>query len=480
MRILLTGANGFIGQHLLQALLAEGHEVVCAVRRPGPQAGLPQHPRLSTLHADFAKDTDKSVWLARLSGVEAVVNAVGIFRERGAQTFANLHVRTPRALFAACAESDDVHMVVQLSALGADGAADTPYHLSKKAADDYLAMLPIRAAIVQPSLVYGADGASARVFKAMAALPFAVRLGDAPQLVQPIHVDDVVAAIVALLRQRLYVDNHAHNYVDTRVDKGLDKRMEKWVDKGVDNPADNPVDKPVDRRAAGSGMARRIALVGPQALPFVDYLAALRSAMRMRRQRVIQLPNGLAHGLATIGGWLPGALLDPDALRMLDRGNTADPGPTLRLLGRPARTIASFIADPGAERARAKLDWLLPILRLSLAFVWIATAIVSAFVYPAAASYELLARSGIPPGLQPPMLYGAALFDLLMGLGTLFLGGRPRRWLWRVQAALIGFYTIVIAFKLPEFLVHPYGPLIKNVPMLAAIWLLAELEKEDT
>jgi len=76
------------------------------------------------------------------------------------------------------------------------------------------------------------------------------------------------------------------------------------------------------------------------------------------------------------------------------------------------------------------------------------------------------------------MLYGAALFDLLLGLGT--LGLARRRWLWLMQLALIGFYTIVIALRLPEFLVHPYGPLTKNLPMLAAIWLLYELEKEDT
>jgi uncharacterized protein YbjT (DUF2867 family) len=439
MRILLTGASGFIGKHLLHALLAEGHDVVCAVRHPERRSALPDHPRLSTIHADFAQDTDKSVWLARLSGVEAVINTVGIFRERDTQTFENLHTRTPRALFAACAESDAVHMVVQLSALGADERADTAYHLSKKAADDYLATLPVRAAIVQPSLVYGADGASARVFKAMASLPFAVRLGDAPQLVQPIHVDDVVAAIATLLRQRLHADG---------ADGGTDGRT-----------------------------VRRIALVGPQALPFVDYLATLRRALGMGRLRVLPLPGAIAKVLARAGAWLPGALLDPDALRMLDRGNAADPGPTLRLLGRPPRTIASFVVDPGAERARAKLDWLLPVLRLAIAAVWIATAIVSAFLYPAAASYDLLARSGIPEPLRPLMLYGASVFDLALGFAT--LGLARRRWLWLMQLALIGFYTIVIAFRLPEFLIHPYGPLTKNLPMLAAIWLLYELEKED-
>jgi uncharacterized protein YbjT (DUF2867 family) len=435
MRILLTGASGFIGQHLLNALLAEGHEVVCAVRRVKKS----KDPRLSFIHADFTNDTDKSVWLARLTGIDAVINAVGIFRESGAQTFEKLHVQTPRALFAACAESEDVHMIVQLSALGADDHADTAYHLSKKAADDYLAALPVRAAIVQPSLVYGSDGTSARVFKALASMPFAVRFGDAPQLVQPVHVDDVVAAIVALLRRRLYLDQ-----------------------------GDTP-----GARMPGARAAQRLPLVGPQALSFTDYLAALRRSMGMGPLRVLRLPSGLAR----FGRWLPGGLLDPEALRMLDRGNTDDPAPLLRLLERPARPIASFVLEPRAERARAKLDWLLPILRIGIAAVWIVTAIVSAFVYPVQDSYELLARTGIPAALRPLMLYGAAAFDMLLGLGILFL--KRRRWLWLAQLGLIGFYTVVIAWKLPEFLVHPYGPLSKNLPMLAAIWLLYQLEDDE-
>lgn len=467
MRILLTGANGFIGQHLLQALLAEGHDVVCAVRREASLAALGAHPRLSTIQADFAQDTNKAVWAARLGKIEAVINTVGIFRERGDQNFANLHVRAPRALFAACAESDDVHMVVQVSALGADAGADTPYYQSKKAADDYLATLPIRACIVQPSLVYGADGVSARVFKALASLPFALRLGDAPQLVQPIHVDDVTAAIIALLRQRLYVDNHVDNTVDPRVDRRRDNT--------VDNPVDAHVDNKVTQEHAG--MARRIALTGPQALPFVDYLAALRGAMGMGKLRVLRVSHGLARVLAKIGGWLPGSLLDPDALRMLDRGASADPAPTMRLLGRPSRPIASFVTDPGAERVRAKLDWLLPGLRISIACVWIGTAIVSAGVYPVADSLDLLARSGVPANLQLPLLYGACAADLLLGLATLLL--RRRRALWLIQLALIGFYTVVIALRLPEFVTHPFGPLLKNLPMLSAIWVLYELEKDE-
>ncbi|HEX8612699.1 MAG TPA: SDR family oxidoreductase [Telluria sp.] len=430
MRILLTGANGFIGRHLLNVLLAEGYYVVAAVRKP-PAAST--RARLSYIEADFAKDTDKSVWLSRLDGIDVVINTVGIFREHGTQTFATVHSDTPRVLFAACVESDDVRMVIQLSALGADQQAESAYHLSKKAADDYLALLPLRSAILQPSLVYGKDGVSARVFRTLASMPFCARFGTAPQLVQPIHVDDVVCAIASLVRRPLPV-----------------------------GPA--------------GATAQRIALVGQTALPFTDYLAALRSSMGLGKLRVLRLPAWCGKALAGLGRLVPGSLLNRDSLRMLDRGSSADPAMTVRLLGRLPRPIGSFIDDPACERMQAKLHWLMPVLRVSIAAVWIATAAVSAGLYPVEQSYTLLERTGVPPELGPLMLYGASALDLLIGIGILTL--KRRRWLWAAQLLLIGFYTLVIAFRLPEFLLHPYGPLTKNLPMLAAIWLLFELEEK--
>ncbi len=413
MHILLTGASGFIGRHLQAALLEQGHHVIC-----------PTHQ-----DADFTRDTDKSIWHARLRDVDVVINAVGIFNQTKHHCFEALHTDAPCALFAACAQSDSVKLVIQISALGADQGADTPYHLSKKKADDYLASLPLRACIVQPSLVYGQDGASARLFKILASMPFTLRFGAAPQLVQPIHVDDVVTAIAALVRQPLASPSN-----------------------GVS--------------------VQRIALVGPQALPFTDYLATLRAAMGLGKLRVLRLPSLLARMAAQMGI----GLFDRDTLRMLDRGNSADPARTTALLGRAPRAADSFIENAAAERSQAKLGWLLPVLRYAIASVWIATAIVSAGLYPAELSYLLLERTGMPPALGPLMLYGASAFDLLLGLGIVLL--TQRRWLWLMQLGLIGFYTIIIAWKLPEFLLHPYGPLTKNLPMLAAIWLLYELEEK--
>src|SRR5690606_4162564 len=123
------------------------------------------------------------------------------------------------------------------------------------------------------------------------------------------------------------------------------------------------------------------------------------------------------------------APLDADALQMLEAGNTADPAPFTRILGRPPRPPSRFIATARRRdmRTQALLGWTVPLLRWSTAALWIGTGLVSAFAYPARASLALLARTGLQ-GLPATLaLYGAAALDLALGL-ALFLPSRARRW----------------------------------------------------
>src|SRR5688572_30142660 len=120
VRVLVTGASGFIGRAVAQALLRQGHEVVCAARRPQPLGD----GACETLAVDLACVPNADWWLPRLAGVHAVVNAVGILREQGGQTFRALHTDAPIELFKACARTD-VRVVVQISALGADESAQS-------------------------------------------------------------------------------------------------------------------------------------------------------------------------------------------------------------------------------------------------------------------------------------------------------------------------------------------------------------------
>src|SRR5689334_10603557 len=110
MVILLTGASGFIGLHLLDALHRAGHVVIAAGRHE--VAGT------RTIRADFARDTDAAAWIPRLKDVEVVINSVGILRETPQQSFELTHTHAPIALFDACAQAG-VKRVIQISALGA-------------------------------------------------------------------------------------------------------------------------------------------------------------------------------------------------------------------------------------------------------------------------------------------------------------------------------------------------------------------------
>jgi len=424
MKILVLGATGFLGRHLVRALAAAGHEVVAGTRA-APQSG---QPGVAYREVDFNRADQVHDWLPLVHDIEVVINAVGIFRESRGKQFRQLHEKAPQALFAACHQAG-VRRVVQVSALGADAHAQTPYHLTKFAADEFLLSLPLDAVVVQPSLVYGPGGTSAAWFGMLATLPLVPAPDIGAARVQPIHVHDVAAAIVALV---------------------------------------DPVRKP----------PRRIALVGPRALSWRDFLNGLRTALGLPgRGRFIPVPGGVAAAMARMGDWWPGALLDSAAWRMLRRGNCADVGPLRTLLGWTPRDVCQFVEPESApaQRMQAQLRWLLPIARLALACLWIVTGLLSLGIYPVQSSYALLQRAGVPPELQPLALYGAALLDIALGL--LALSPRRTRRLWAAQGGLILGYTAIISWKLPEFWLHPYGPILKNLPLLALLWLLYELER---
>lgn len=417
MVILLTGASGFIGTRLARALAAAGHVVLEARRDAGS--------RPEQVQADFTRDLDVSAWLPKLSGVDAVINAVGILRERGEQTFERIHTLAPKALFGACVAAG-VQRIVQISALGAD-TGTTRYFSSKRAADEYLATLPLDWTIIQPALVYGPGGTSARLFTMLASMPVIPVPGSGGQRVQPIHVDDLIEAIVMSMSS-----------IDVR--------------------------------------RRRIALVGPQPLTLRELLSRLRHSMTPGTARFLPMPMMLMRAGARIMELSRASLLDRETLTMLESDNTSDVAMTERLLGRSPRPVETFIDAQSrtSTLTQARLLWLLPMMRVSIAVVWIWTGIISLGVYPLESSYELLARTGVTGILAPLSLYAAAMLDLAFGCATLLM--KKRRLLWLAQIATIVVYTIIISVALPEFWLHPYGPILKNVPFVAAIYLLYSLE----
>lgn len=415
MKVLVCGASGFIGRAVTRQLRAAGHEVVRGVRNAS---------QATDISIDYATDTDAAAWLPRLEGIDAVVNAVGIIAERSGSTFADLHERAPKALFAACAQAG-VTRIIQISALGAaDG--DTAYFRTKAAADRELSRLPLAWQILRPSLVYGDEGASATAFRMLATLPVIATpsLPEAARF-QAVHVEDLATAVVVALDAR------------------------------------TPPGRCIDCTGATSHTLR-------------EMLEVYRRAFRLGPALWLSVPAPVMALAARLSALIPGAPLNPESWRMLRQGSAASPAGFAQLLGRTPRGLAEFISGGDAERlrARALAAWQRPLLRLSLAAVWLLSAVVSAFVYPRSASMALLAEVGLAGPAAVAALYSACLVDLALGVLTLW---RPGRAVWLAQMAVIVAYSALIGYAMPEWLTHPFGPILKNLPMLAILsTLLAE------
>jgi uncharacterized membrane protein YphA (DoxX/SURF4 family) len=164
---------------------------------------------------------------------------------------------------------------------------------------------------------------------------------------------------------------------------------------------------------------------------------------------------------------------------MLQRGNVADPLPLqtlLRRMPRHPRDFASIATQP-LDRREAQLGWLLPLLRYTMAVMWLVSGVVSLGPYPVEASLQLLARTGVTiEWLAYAALYAAAVLDIAFGVAILAL--RRRRLLWAAQIVVVLAYTAIITVHLPELWLEPFGPVLKNLPVLAGLALLFASEND--
>lgn len=420
-RILIIGANGLIGRTLGEELVRQGHEVFLAMRNPDSDRPN-EHARL--LRFDFSTPDDHALQ-SLLRTLDVLINAAGIFSERDGQSFDDVHVKGPCTLFEQAARAG-VPRLIHISALGAGPGAPTRFWRSKALGDHCALRFPGDVTVVRPSLVFAPKGASTGLFLQLALLPVLPFPAPGGARVQPIHQQDLVDGLIAL----------------------------------VDHPCPPPL----------------IAAVGPVPLTLPAYLATLADALGHRLRWFPVAPRWM--DLATaLTRWMPGIALDADTMTMLAHGNTAASGAWQTLLGRPLRAPIDFVPRHQAPelRTRAMLRATLPLARAANAVTWLVTGWVSAFVYPTAASLALLAQAQVPATVAPLALYGAAALDVVLGL-TMWKRAW-RRATYRLQLALIAFYTVVITVWLPGYWAHPYGPIVKNLPLAALIYLLLRLEE---
>ena len=104
-------------------------------------------------------------------------------------------------------------------------------------------------------------------------------------------------------------------------------------------------------------------------------------------------------------------------------------------------------------------------LAYAIGFLWLWSG-VQPIVSATEASLAMLANVGIGERWQWVLLVLASGWDVVLGV---LCFSRVRHWsvLWLVQLATVWVYSMVIALALPENWLHPFAPLVKNVPIMA-------------
>lgn len=195
MRVLVTGASGFIGQPLVRRLLDEGHFVRAMVRRT-PGAGS-ANPKLEYAVGDM---TDHDSLDRAAQGVDAIVHlacATGIADPAIVQA---VNVDGTRALIDA-AKRHGVRRFVFVSTISATRERMGPYGRTKREGEEMVAASGLEWVTLRPSLVYGASdiGLFATLAAYLRKLPVVPVIGDGRIELDPVHVEDVNTVIVQCL-----------------------------------------------------------------------------------------------------------------------------------------------------------------------------------------------------------------------------------------------------------------------------------------
>lgn len=411
MKVLVCGSTGFVGRAVVAALKARGHQVLGG-SRTGP------------LRIDFMAPVSPEGWAERLREmhVDAVVNCVGLLMARGGQSFERVHAEGPIELFRGAALAG-VARVVQVSALGAD-AGGSPYLRSKGEADELLLSLPLAGTVLRPSLLYGPGCPSTALFATLAALPVVSLPGGGAMTLQPLHVYEL-AEIVA---------------------------------------------RCVERAEPATGVFE---LGGAAALSYREMLATYRGTQNLGDALWLPLPMAAMWATAWLAEALPQQVFCRETVALLARGNVPAHNAAASLLGRTPTALAAGLAiSPPAPwlSLRAELspalEWM---LRIALAAMWLWTAAVSAALPQASGVLALLARCGFEGDAGLVALVASCMLNTALGLAVLL---RPGPRVHALQAAAIVGYTLTAAFHMPELTLDHCGPLVKNLPVLAAVLLL--------
>jgi len=199
--ITVFGGSGFLGKHVVRALVKDGWRVRVPLRSPHTAQeikviGNVGQIQLMQANIRFPKSVERAI-----EGSDAVINLVALLFESGKQNFESVHVRGAQAL-AEAAKAAGIHTFIQVSAIGADRESDSDYARTKGEAEAIVRTTIPSADIMRPSILFGPEDDFFNRFAGLAQMaPALPLLGGGETKIQPVYVGDVAQAIAKVAGQ---------------------------------------------------------------------------------------------------------------------------------------------------------------------------------------------------------------------------------------------------------------------------------------
>lgn len=199
MKVMVLGGAGFIGRHAVAALLKQNYQIIIGSRHP---------KRVEKRLKETAHDCERrqirfeqmpyaEQWLNSLQDVDAVINCVGILRERRKETYEAVHLHAPMALAQACKQKNI--RLIHVSALGLNHDHRSGFLRSKFKAEQLLGMSGADYCLVRPSLLDGRGGFGASWIRRLAHLPVHLLPSKATGKIAALDVEDLGEALANLV-----------------------------------------------------------------------------------------------------------------------------------------------------------------------------------------------------------------------------------------------------------------------------------------
>jgi uncharacterized protein YbjT (DUF2867 family) len=200
MKVMVLGGAGFIGRHAVAALLKQNYQVIIGSRHPkriGKRLKETAH-NCERRQIRFEEMPYAEQWRCSLQDVDAVINCVGILRERRKETYEAVHLHAPVALAQACKQKNI--RLIHVSALGLNHDHRSGFLRSKFKAEQLLGMSGADYCLVRPSLLDGRGGFGANWIRRLAHLPVHLLPSKATGKIAALDVEDLGEALANLVQ----------------------------------------------------------------------------------------------------------------------------------------------------------------------------------------------------------------------------------------------------------------------------------------